>query len=389
MVVNAKKLIIKILLKKEFIKKELPYYYKLLCKYQNKYYYYYNTKKLIKSNMKIHKVSKMLLENMLALDVNLYKKIKYMKGYKLSSNNINNKNRRNNKLIIKNKFNMISSTNSSKDCCGEKTSPKLTLKIQPMMKNSENIIKTEQQQTHTYTHNLNNNSSAFLSKFNKNENVEEEEKAFHYRSKSVTFVKESLEQIRLFHIFDPPNSITMTPTHYSTGKIDSNSLFRLHKRNRNDKFKVIPFTSSELKKNALYDHPVRSSHRTKLNMPYNLKMDFSFGSSSPSPKSSTPSSPMSSPKLQMSNNLPLEKNNTSNYKLSDVQSSPKEMNLSYELGKPKSPVLPNNYSYTTNVNVMDNSLNFVNNNKEVIYNTSLLTVNSVTSHKITPLVQLI
>jgi hypothetical protein len=314
----------------------------------------------------------MLLENMLALDANLYKKIKYMKGYKLSSNNIN-KNRRN-KLMIKNKLNMISSTKNSKDCCVEKTLPKLTFKIQPMMKNSENIIKTEQ----PHTRNLNSNNSAFLTG-----NVEEE-KAYHYRSKSVTFVKESLEQIRLFHIFDPPNSITMTPIHYSTGKIDSNSLFRLHNRNRNDKFKVISFTSSELKKNALYDHPVRSSHRSKLNIPYNLKMDFSFGSNSPSPKSSSPSSPKSTPKLEMSNNLPIEKNNTSNYKLSEDRSSQKEMNLSYELGNPKSPVVPNNYSYTTNV--MDNSLNFVNNNKEVIYNTSALTV---TPHKITPLVQLI
>lgn len=359
--VNAKKLIVTILLKKEFIKKELPCYYNynILCKYQNKSYYYYNipnTKKIIKSNMKIQKVSKMLLENMLALDANLYKKIKNIKGYKLSSN-IVNKNRKH--KLIKNKCNMLSTQNTKSFC--ETNSQKISLKSEPKMK-------TETIKTEPHTRNLSSNT--IIPDFDDNEKV------FHYRSKSVTFVKDSLEQIRLFNIFDPPNSITMTPTHYSTGKIDSNSLIRFHRRNRNDDFKILPFSPSELKKNALYDHPVRRHRSTsKFNMPYNLKMDFSFGDPiSPSPLNSsttlpTPTSP-----------LPLEKKNTSNYKLSEVSAPSKEMKLSFDITKPKSPVLSNNCNYS-----IDSSINFVN-NKEVIYNTSLLSVNS---HEITPLPQVV
>jgi len=374
MVVNSKKLIIKILLKKEFIKKELPCYYNILCKYQSKNYYYYNipnTKKIIKSNKKIQRVNKMLIENMLALDANLYKKIRIMKTNKLPSN-ILNKNRKN--KFLKNKCNMIS-IQTTKDSC-EKTSQKLNISNMQ----SENI---DTEQSHTRSVSTNTIIPDF-----------DDEKVFHYRSKSVTFVEDSLEQIRLFNMFDPPNSITMTPTHYSTGKIDSNSLIRFHRRNRYDNFKVVPFTPSELKKNALYDHPVRS-HRSipKMKMPYNLKMDFSFGDPiSSSPKSSTPSSPMSgtstptsesSPKENSLSSYKLEKNSTLNYELRDTSLSPKKMVMNYEITKPKSPVLSNNYSYSSNV--MDTSINFVN-NKEVLYNTSLITVNP---NKIPPLAQVV
>jgi len=368
--VNNKKLIITILLKKEFIKKELPCYYNILCKYQNKSYYYYNipnSRKIIKSNMKIQKVNKMLLENMLALDSNLYKKIKNIKNKKISSN-INNKSRK--YKLIKNKCNMLLTPNKK---ISYETLQKININTQqqqqpqpqqqPEIKNE--IMKTEP----PHTRNL--SSSTIIPDFDENKKV------FHYRSKSVTFVKDSLEQIRLFNIFDPPNNITMTPTHYSTGKINSNSLIRFHRRNRNDDFQIVPFTPSELKKNALYDHPVRR-HRSnsKHNMPYNLKMDFSFGDPiSPSPMSSPKSSVTSSP----STPLPYEKNTISNYKISD-DNSLKDMDITYEIPKSKSPVLSNKCNYT-----MESTFNFVN-NKEGLYNPTLL---SVSQHKVTSLPQIV
>lgn len=130
---------------------------------------------------------------------------------------------------------------------------------------------------------------------------DDDDNMFHERSKSVTFLKDTLEQIRLFNTYDPPTHITSTPIHYSTGKIDSKSLFSL-KNQRASPLDVLlsPFTPTELKKNALFDHPVRS-HRSlaKYKMPYHLKLDFTFGDPITTEPKSTQSlpSPNTSPLL--------------------------------------------------------------------------------------------
>lgn len=407
--VNAKNLIITFLLKKEFIKKELQYYYNITCKYPNKRYYYYNilnTKKILKSNMEIQKVNKMLLENMLILDANLYKKIKNIKGYKLSSSK--------KYKIIKNKNKMLSIQNKRKAASNRQQ--KLIITTTNNTTNNISIIKTDTQmeeknvipkmikpqpqETPSQLHTRNLSSSTIIPDFDENEKI------FHYRSKSVTFVKDSLEQIRLFNMFDPPNSITMTPTHYSTGKIDSHNLFGIHRRNRNDEFKIIPFTAAELKEKALYDHPVRSHRRfSKFKMPYNLKMDFSFGdpiSPSPLSKSMTASSPSESNPIQIptpiSPTTPTMPALQLDYKFpdTDMNSTNNVVSLTSPLPSPppspprtltkhkRSPILPNNnYSYATS-NL--EPINFVK-KKNILYNkTSLL---SVTQNEITSLAQVV
>ncbi|ORX45423.1 hypothetical protein BCR36DRAFT_585737 [Piromyces finnis] len=192
--------------------------------------------------------------------------------------------------------------------------------------------------------------------------------SIHCRSKSVTFVEDCLEQIRLFNISDPPNSINMTPTHYSTGRINSHSLMKFNRHNRNEE--IIPFTSEELKENALYDHPVRK-HRpySKFNMPYNLKMDFSFGD---------PISPKSLP----SRNSPSSEN-TYNYKISDMKNNKITNATNIFIPKHKrSPVLSTNYTFSSNS--LENSINFMN-EKETLHHTSFI----VKSQPIHPLNQLV
>jgi len=341
-----KKLIITVLLKKEFIKKELPYYYNISYKCQNKNIYYYNipnSKKIIKSNMKLQKISKLLLNNMIALDTNLFKKIKSMKGYKIS-----NKNRK--YKVIKNKCNMLSlQTSNTCEFVSQVNSEETKCNSINSINNNSNDINTKTVVIPQYNNNI-----------------------IHCRSKSVTFVEDCLEQIRLFNISDPPNSINMTPTHYSTGKINSHSLERLHRRNRNDEFKLIPFTSDELKENALYDHPVRK-HRpySKFNMPYNLKMDFSFGD--PIPSSSIPSNITAS-----------MENNISNYKLD--KTTTEEVSNSTKNSTPKherSPVLLNNYTYSSNL--IEKPISFIN-EKEALQTSSSLIMKT---QQVTSLPQLV
>ncbi|ORX87602.1 hypothetical protein BCR32DRAFT_274393 [Anaeromyces robustus] len=413
--VNAESLIITILLKKGFIKKELQYYYNISCKYPSKRYYYYNIlniKKLLKSNMEIQKVNKMLLENMLTLDANLYKKVKTNKNNKLSLNKkykiIKNKGNIKNTNTIKK--NIIKTTNNTTNIFAKSFSIPVKTSIKTETKMEEkNIIPTiikpkpQIQETQSQLHIRTLSSNTIIPDFDDNEKI------FHYRSKSVTFVKDSLEQIRLFNMFDPPNSITMTPIHYSTGKIDSHNLFGIRRRNKNDELKIIPFTTTELKENALYDHPVRSHRRfSKFNMPYNLKMDFSFGdpiSPSPLSKSMTVSSPSDTKPSQAQSPIaqtpqtPTTLTTTlhSNYKLStndNDMNTPKTIVSSTPLPSPppspkplskhsRSPILSNNnYKYTAE-NL--ETINFVK-EKSVLYNTSLL---SVTQNEMTSLAQVV
>jgi len=334
--VNSK-ILIRILLKKDLIKKDLLR--------KNKKYYYYNilnTKKIIKSNMKIQKINRMIIENMLEIDSDLYKKIKNLKINKI----INRKHK-----IINNK-NIMHSVQTTKPCVLNSQN-KIETKMETSIKPKLNTI-------------LNNITDI------KNENK------FHCRSKSVTFVEDTLEQIRLFNTFDPPNSINLTPTHYSTGKINSNSLLKFHRRNRNEDFKIIPFTNTELKENTLYDHPVRR-HRSNSrgNKPYNLKMDFSFGNSTAPSNLTTPTYKTASSTESLS--IPSIKN--SNYKTCSKEVSIiSNSNISKQ---PKSPMLSDNFCYASSE--IERPLNFVN-NKQVLCNTSLL---SLTENKITSIPQLV
>jgi len=333
--VNSK-ILIRILLKKDLIKKDLLR--------KNKKYYYYNilnTKKIIKSNIKIQKINRMLIENMLEIDSDLYKKVKNLKIYKI----INRKHK-----IINNKNNMHTIQT-----------------IKPSVLNSQNKIEKKLE-------------TSIIQKMNIIPNIPEikNENKFHCRSKSVTFVEDTLEQIRLFNTFDPPNSINLTPTHYSTGKINSNSLLKFHRRNRIEEFKIIPFTNTELKENTLYDHPVRR-HRSNSrgNKPYNLKMDFSFGNST-APSNLTTPTYKAAPSTE-SLSIPSIKN--SNYKLSYSRICSKDVSVISK--QSNSPILSDNFCYTSSE--IENPLNFVN-NKKVLCNTSLL---SLTENKITSIPQLV
>jgi len=309
--------------------------------------------------MKIQKVNKLLLENMLAVDANIYKKIKNIKGNKVLKKTRKNKIIKNKNKMFTNKIN-INKINTNKTCEDNSQNNQKSI----IEENCSSISKP-------YSKNSCSSSSTIIPDF-------DNEQKFHYRSKSVTFVEDSLEQIRLFNTFDPPNSINMTPTHYSTGKINSHSLLKYHRRYRNDEFKLLPFSPSELKENALYDHPVRSHRRySKFNMPYNLKMDFSFGD----PISTTP---ITTPKLE-STPLTLENNNINNDK-SESNECNKEVSITSNpdvTKHSKSPIQLNNYTYTSNnIESIKKPINFVN-ERNVIYDNKLL---SVTTNKIPQLV---
>ena len=332
------KIIIKILLKKDFIKKELQF--------KNKKCYYYNipnSRKIIKSNKKIQKINSMLIGNFLLIDANLYNKIKNKKDYKTLNKYRNHK-------ILNNKGNMLS-----------------TQSIKPCDINSQNKIKTKV--------NINSNNLE-TTKMNTIENISDikNEKKFHFRSKSVTFVKDSLEQIRLFNTFDPPNNINFTPTHYSTGKINSDSLLKFQK-NRNHELGILPFTNTELKESALYDHPVRRNRsNSKCNKPYNLKMDFSFGNSLSISKLSSPTSNSISTVKSIS--LPSLNSNSDSCseKMSSLSAS----------GHQRSSIILNNFCYTSSE--IENPINYVNNNKGLYSPSSIF---SLTKNKIASIPQLV
>ncbi|OUM69414.1 hypothetical protein PIROE2DRAFT_2720 [Piromyces sp. E2] len=266
-----------------------------------------------------------------------------MKGYKISSKKRKYK-------VIKNKCNMLS-LQTSKVC-------ELVSQIESKeQKFNKNIVISDCQSNDV------NTKSSVIPIYN-NTNI------IHCRSKSVTFVEDSLEQIRLFNISDPPNNINVTPTHYSTGKINSQSLMRFHRRNRNDELKVIPFSSTELKENALYDHPVRKNRPySKFNMPYNLKMDFSFGDPiSPSPIST--------------NNAPSVEKNIGNHKLSEpcLEEDTNSKHSSIHKHR-RSNVSLNNFTYSSST--LEKPIRY--NEKETLQNSPLI----VKSQQISPLPQLV